>query len=55
VRLHPQAIAQHGATGERARRIDSDDANGFALAAEPGGEAIDKGALARAWRSRVDV
>ncbi len=33
VRLHPQPIAEHGAAGERAGRIDGDHADGLAAAA----------------------
>ena len=49
--LHADAVAEDGAVGERAGGIDGDDADGAGLAAEVGGDLIDKGAFAGAGRA----
>src|SRR5919108_1129384 len=46
--LHADAIAEDRAAGERARRIDGDDADGLSGAADVRDEAIDQRALPRA-------
>jgi hypothetical protein len=67
MRLHAQAVSQHGAAGEGARRIDGNDADrqpargrlcarlprtGVRSAPNPGDEPIDERALARTGRPR---
>ena len=51
VRLHPHAVAEDGAAGERAGRIDGDDADGPPGGADGVGQPIDERALARAGRT----
>jgi hypothetical protein len=46
VRLHADAIAQHGAAAIRAGRIDRQDADGASGLAQLGGEPVDERALA---------
>ena len=52
VLLHADTIAEDGATRKRTGRIDSNNADGFALLARVGGECVSDGAFASAWRSR---
>jgi hypothetical protein len=51
VRLHPQAIAEDGAAGERAGGVHGNDADGFVGLARFGGEAIDQRAFTGARRA----
>ena len=51
VRLHANAIAEHGAAAERARRIDGNDADGLAGLAPPRDQTIDERAFSRAGRA----
>jgi hypothetical protein len=50
--LHADTITEDGSARERAGRIDSDNANGFALLACMGSECVSDGAFAGARRSR---
>ncbi len=43
VGLHPDAVAEHGAAGERARGIDGDHAHRGPLRAQQGDETVDHG------------
>ena len=52
VRLHAQAIAEHRAAAERAGRIDGEDADRRAGAAQFAAQPIDERALAGAGRAR---
>src|SRR5262249_18526896 len=52
VRLHPDAIAEHGAPAERARRVDRDDAHALAARTEPRRDPVREGRLPRSGRAR---
>ncbi len=52
MRLHPHAIAKDRAAGERARRVDGDDADRTARGADGRRQLVDERALAGAGRPR---
>ncbi len=52
IRLHPHPVAEDGAAGDRARRVDGDHRDGPARPADLGDERRDQRGLARAGRSR---
>jgi hypothetical protein len=51
VRLHPDAVAEHGPARERARRIHGHNPNGFPLRAQERDEPVHHRGLARAGRA----
>ncbi len=50
VRLHAHAIPEDRSAGERARRIDGNDADGAATRSNGSGQFVDEGAFSSAWR-----